>query len=125
MQRNYCSERIEVRRQLTGTPGSSGTAVTVGESFPCPRANAEPPIDPMAFETICANCATLAVTFECLEYAPDDTPVLCGNCGRQRGLMGAVRQLAHLTPPGELSSIAPSIMGRTDKELPLGGATAK
>ena len=111
MPRNFCSERIEVRRQSTGT---AGTAVTVCESLPSPRANAELSIDPAPFETICANCATLAVRFECLEYASDDTPVLCGNCGRQRGLVGAVRQLAHLALPRDPSSV-PIVVGRTDE----------
>lgn len=48
-----------------------------------------------AFESICANCATLAVTFECADGALDDTPIFCRNCGRLRGLIGAVRKLAH------------------------------
>jgi hypothetical protein len=109
MQRNCCSDKVQ--QQSTGTARS---AVTVCESLPSPRADAEPSIDPVAFEAICANCATLAVRFECLEYAPDDTPVLCGNCGRQRGLVGAVRQLAHLALPGDLSS-APIVVGRTDE----------
>lgn len=54
------------------------------------------PIDPVAFEAFCVACATLAVKFECLEHAPDDTPILCASCGRIRGLVGAVRRLANL-----------------------------
>jgi hypothetical protein len=48
-----------------------------------------------AFESVCSNCATLAVTFECADGALDDTPIFCRNCGRLRGLIGAVRKMAH------------------------------
>jgi hypothetical protein len=48
-----------------------------------------------AFEAVCSNCETVAVRFKCAEGALDDTPVFCGNCGRLRGLMGAIRKLAH------------------------------
>jgi hypothetical protein len=48
-----------------------------------------------AFEPICPNCQTVAVTFECAEGALDDTPVFCGNCGRLRGMIGAIRKLAY------------------------------
>ena len=55
-----------------------------------------------AFEPICSNCETVAVTYDCAEGALDDTPVFCGNCGRLRGLIGAIRKLAHqpATPAG-------------------------
>lgn len=48
-----------------------------------------------AFESVCSNCATLAVTFQCADGALDDTPVFCTNCGRLRGLIGAVRKMAN------------------------------
>jgi hypothetical protein len=48
-----------------------------------------------AFEAICSNCATLAVTFEGADGALDDTPIFCRNCGRLRGLIGAVMKMAH------------------------------
>lgn len=76
MQRNYCYDTV--RCGLTQ------------------RTDGGLHIDPAGFEAICANCATFAVKFDCLEYASDDTPILCGNCGRLRGHMGAVRQLAYL-----------------------------
>jgi hypothetical protein len=47
-----------------------------------------------AFESICANCETVAVTLDCAEGALDDAPVFCQNCGRLRGLIGAIRKLA-------------------------------
>ncbi|MGX1166156.1 hypothetical protein AB7M16_002422 [Bradyrhizobium sp. USDA 372] len=51
--------------------------------------------DATDFESVCSNCATLAVTFECNDGALDNTPVFCRNCGRLRGLIGAVRKMAH------------------------------
>jgi hypothetical protein len=51
--------------------------------------------DPTDFESVCSNCATMAVTFECNDGALDDTPVFCRNCGRLRGLIGTVRKMAH------------------------------
>jgi hypothetical protein len=63
------------------------------------------------FEPICSNCETVAVTFECAEGALDNTPVFCGNCGRLRGLIGAIRKLAH-------ESSAPVVsQGLTDEAI--------
>ena len=68
-------------------------------------------IDRATFEPICSNCETVAMTFECAEGALDNTPVFCGNCGRLRGLIGAIRKLAH-----ESSAPAAS-QGLTDEAL--------
>jgi len=59
--------------------------------------SAPPPTctDPATFEAVCAQCETLAVTFQHAEGALDDAPVFCSNCGRLRGLMGSIRKMAH------------------------------
>ena len=51
--------------------------------------------DPAIFEAVCAQCETLAVTFQRAEGALDSAPVFCSNCGRLRGLMGSIRKMAH------------------------------
>jgi hypothetical protein len=65
-----------------------------------------------AFESICSNCKTVAVTFECAEGALDDTPVFCGNCGRLRGLMGAIRKMAHETADPVFDARSPAFTSR-------------
>lgn len=63
---------------------------------------------PDTFETICSQCATLAVTFHHAEGALDSTPVFCSNCGRLRGLIGSIRKMAHEGP----ALLTPTVLSR-------------
>ena len=70
------------------------------------------PVGQAAFEAVCPDCGTVAVTFEHAEGAFDDTPVFCGNCGRLRGVMGAIRKMVHdPANPAFSTSEKPAVAG--------------
>jgi hypothetical protein len=67
------------------------------------------------FQMVCNNCGCLGIKIENPEQAAREAAVYCSDCGRSRGTVGALRDLAvrpeaHAAPPitRELSSfIAP------------------